>query len=77
MMECYVCQRRIPRGENYVSVDYHIEQTLEPDIIQVEQAESLFTACFDCAPSRAAIAGALAAAGFPVGPSPDGGGQNT
>jgi hypothetical protein len=71
LMECYFCQRTIPLGEPYLSVDYHIERTDGAGIIEVERADSLLLACIDCAPSRSAIAAALLAAGYPVAPDPD------
>ena len=63
MMECSVCLRSIPWGEPYVSIDYHIERTEEPNIIQVERAGALLVGCIDCAPSRSDIVSALKAAG--------------
>jgi hypothetical protein len=55
-MECCICGREIPPGEPFLSIDYHIERTEEALFITVERAESLLTACIDCAPSRGSIA---------------------
>lgn len=57
--------REIPWGEPYMSLDYHIERTERPGYIEVERAESLLTACVDCAPSRLALARALLDLAFP------------
>lgn len=71
LVECYVCRRQIRAGEPYVSVDYHIERIERSGTIQVERAESLLTACIDCAPSRTALAATLRGAGYPVPQDPD------
>ncbi len=70
-IECYICQREVPEGEPYLSVDYHIERVENDGKITVDVAESLLSACIDCSPSREAIAGALRAHGYPIPPSPD------
>lgn len=65
MIECYECHRRIPDGEPYVSLDYHIERALG-DFVTVDQAEMLLAACIDCAPARVTIKAILRAAGLPI-----------
>ena len=71
LMQCYFCRRLIPLGEPYISVNYHIERTEGAGFIEVERADSLLTACINCAPARSDIAAALASAGYPLAPDPD------
>lgn len=51
MMECYMCGRKIEPGDLYVSVNYQQERT-EGFTVEVVEAQSLLTACFECAPSK-------------------------
>jgi hypothetical protein len=67
-MFCWVCDAPIPAGDRFVSVDYHVEHVADDGVIDVDDAESIATACTACLPSRDAVRVAVEA--IPTGTPP-------
>ena len=57
---CDLCRRNIPSAEPFMTVSYQLERSDAAGYVTVDEAESLLTACMDCAPPRTSVAARLA-----------------